>query len=88
MSNMHAQVHLLETLVSYWDHELGLFDVQGQTLELSIDDIYSITGLSCMGTPMNLEGTDRVYDPLSVQDYVNTYCFARTQKSGTQVLIS
>ena len=26
-SNMRAQVHLLETLVDYWDHELGLFDL-------------------------------------------------------------
>ena len=31
-SNMRAQVQLLETLVRLWDHELGMFDLQGETL--------------------------------------------------------
>ena len=57
MSNMHAQVHLLETLVSLWDHELGLFDLQGENLELTIEDIYFIMILSCRGAHVNPEGT-------------------------------
>ena len=87
-SNMRAQVYLLETLVRYWEHELGLFDLQGETLEFTIDENYFITGLSHRGTPMNLEGSGRGGDPLSVQHYVNTYLFPGTQKSGTQVPIS
>ena len=82
-SNMHAQVFLLETLVSYKDNELGLFDLQGETLDLTIDVIYFIMGISCRGTPMKLKGNGCSGDPLSVQDYVNTYCFL-----GTQVPIS
>ena len=74
--------------MSYWVHELGLFELQGETLELKIDDIYFIMGLSRRGTLVNLEGTVRGGDPLSMQDYVNIYCFPRTQKLGTQVPIS
>ena len=63
----------MDTLVDYWYHELGLFDLQGETLELTIEDIYFITGLSPRGIPMNLEGTGRGGDPMSVQDYIDTY---------------
>ena len=65
-SNMRAQVCLVEDLVTYRDHEIGVFDLQGETLELAIDYIYFIMGLSCRGTPVNLEGTGRGGDPLSV----------------------
>ena len=37
--NMHAQVRMLETLVKLWDHELGIFDLQEETLELTIEII-------------------------------------------------
>ena len=49
MSNMRSQVSLLETLVSYWDHELEIFDLQGVPLELTIYDIYFIIGISYRG---------------------------------------
>ena len=72
-SNMRAQVRLLETLVNLWDHDLSLFDLQGETLEICVEDMYFITGLSRKGMPVNLEGTGRDGDPMSVQDYVDTY---------------
>ena len=34
-----------------------------------------------------MEGTNWGNDPLSVQDYINTYFLPRTQKSGTQIPI-
>ena len=71
-SNMRAQVHLLEDLVEYWDHELRIFDLQGEDFKLTVDDIYFITVLSRRGTPVNIEGTGRGSDPLSVQDYIDT----------------
>ena len=86
-SNMRAQVHLLETLVGLWDHDLGLFDLQGKTLEFTVDDIYFITKLSRRGTPVNLEGIGWGSDPLSVQYYVNTNFFPETKKLGTQIPI-
>ena len=57
-------------------------------MELTIDDIYFITGLSCRGIPVNLEGTGRGGDPLSIQDYIDTYFLHGTQKSGTCAPIS
>ena len=75
---MHAQVNLLETLVSLWDHNLCLFELQAETLELMIEEIYFITGLSHRGGTMNMEGIVLGGDPLSVQDYINTYCLSGT----------
>ena len=72
-SPMRANVHLLEHLNSYWDHDLGTFDIQGEIFEIALEDIYFIMGLSRQGILVNLEGTDRGNDPMSVQDYVDTY---------------
>ena len=84
---MRANVCLLEHLISYWDHDLGAFDIQGEILEFIVEDMYFITGLSRRVIPMNLEGTGRGGDPMSVQDYIDTYCPPGTQKKGTCVPI-
>ena len=65
-SPMWANVYLLELLINYWDHDLGMFDLQGESLEITSEDVYFIAGLSRQGAPVNLEGTDRGGDPLSV----------------------
>ena len=65
-SPMRANVRILEFLVNYWDNDLGMFNIQGETLELTIQDLCFITGLSQRGAPVNLEGTGRGGDPLSV----------------------
>ena len=31
-SPMRANVRLLEFLINYWDHDLGMFDLQGESL--------------------------------------------------------
>ena len=71
-----------------WDLEQGMFDLQGETLELTVEDIYFVTGLSHRGSLVNLGGTRRSSDPLSVQDNVNTYCLPGTQKLGMQIPIA
>ena len=63
---MRANVFLLETLISYWDHDLGLFDLQGETLEIIVEYIYFIIGLSRRGIPINIEGIGRCGDPMSL----------------------
>ena len=87
-SNMRANVCLLEMLIGDWDHELGLFDLQGEILEITVEDIYFITGLSRKGMPVKLEGIGRGGDPMSVQDCINAYCPSGTHKKGTCVPIS
>ena len=72
-SPMRANVRFLEHLISYRDHDLGSFDLQGEILEIAMEDMYFITGLSCRGIPVNLEGIGKGGDPMSVQYYVDTY---------------
>ena len=45
-SPMQSNVHLLEFLINYWDHDLGMFDLQGEFLEVTLKDVYFISGLS------------------------------------------
>ena len=45
-SPMRANVRLLEFMINYWDHDMGMFDLQGESLEITSEDIYFITGLS------------------------------------------
>ena len=45
-SPMRANVRLLEFLINYWDHYLGMFDFQGESLDITSEDVYFIVGLS------------------------------------------
>ena len=74
---------ICEFLIGYSDYDLGSFDLQGEILELALEDIYFIVGLSRRGAPVNLEGTGRCNDLLSVQDYIIIYYMPGTQKMGT-----
>ena len=56
----------IRLLINYWDHDLGMFDLQGEFLEATSEDVYFIFGLSRWGASMNLEGTGRGGDLLSV----------------------
>ena len=87
-SPMRANVRLLEFMINYWDHDLGMFDLQGETLEITSEDIYFIFGLSRRGASVNLEGTGRGGDPLSVQNYIDVYCTPSTQKRGSCIPIA
>ena len=57
-------------------------------MENTIEYIYLIIGLSHRDMPVNLEGTGRGDDPMSVQDYIDTYFPPGTQKKGTCVPIA
>ena len=63
---MRSNVRLFEFLINYWDHDLGMFDLQGEFLEITSKDIYFISSLSQQGSLVNLEGIGRGSDLLSV----------------------
>ena len=84
---MRDNVCFLDFLNGYWDHDLGAFDLQGEILEVALEDIYFITGLSRQGTPVNLEAIGRGGDPMNVQDYINTYCTTDSLKKGSWIPI-
>ena len=84
---MWANVCLLEHFISYWDYDFRYFDLEGEISKIVVEDMYFIMGLSRRGMPMNLEGTSRGGDPMSVQDYVDTYCTPRSRKKGSCIMI-
>ena len=45
-SPMRSNVRLLEFFINYWDHDLGAFDLQGEFLEITLEEIYFISSLS------------------------------------------
>ena len=45
-SPMRANVRLLEHLIGYWDHDFVAFDLKAEILEVALEEIYFITGLS------------------------------------------
>lgn len=79
---------LLQRLIQYWDADANVFNIRGETPDLTFDDIYFITGLSRRGDLVNLKGFSRNVGAMSVQDYVNAYCVEGTEKCGSQILIS
>ena len=84
---MRANIHFLENLIGYSDHDLSSFDIQGEILEITVEDMYFITWLSCRGMHVNLKGTGKGGDPMSVQYYVVTYCMPGSQKKGSCIPI-
>ena len=42
-------------------------------MDIIVEKIYFIIGISSRGMPMNLEGTGRGGDAMSVEDYIDTY---------------
>ena len=48
-SPMRSNVCLLEFLINNWDHDMGAFDLQGEILEITLEDIYFISNLSRWG---------------------------------------
>ena len=51
---IRSNVCLLEFLINYWDHDIGAFDLQGEILEIALEDIYFITGFIMTGTSCQL----------------------------------
>jgi hypothetical protein len=82
---MRAQPRLLNALVDYWHPDAEAFMLEGQSLTPMTEDIYFLTGLSRRGEPVNL----RTFPPgpFNIEDYIQMYCEAGTEKVGSQVPI-
>ena len=51
-SAMRSNVRLLEFMINYGDHDLGMFDLQGEFIEIILEYVYFISGLSCRGAQL------------------------------------
>jgi hypothetical protein len=79
--NMRKQTGLLERIVHMWDPDLRVFHVGGQDLEIEIEDIYFVTGLSKRGAPVAMSG-QRSDVEHTMDHYIRLFCAAGTQKKA------
>ena len=56
IQGMRAQVDLLTSLVNRWNVQDQCFVISGHRLEIELEDIYFLTGLSKRGKPLSLFG--------------------------------
>lgn len=83
---MGAQPLLLQRLVAMWDTNCQLFMGKDQELNLEVEDIYFIMGLSQIGVTAMF--TIRGEGGESVDTYVREYCCRDTQKVSGKVSIT
>ena len=72
-------------LVDYWDPNSKSFRIDGMTLNIEVEDIYFITGLSRRGEVVNLHSQGGPGDGLTIDEDVALYCYLDTKKVGSQV---
>ena len=82
---MQAQPRLLNALIDYWHPDAEAFILEGQSLTLTTEEMYFLTGLSRRGEPVNL----RAFPPRphNIVELIGMYCEAETDKVGSQVSI-
>ena len=54
LGSLRAKPRLLQLLVDYWDADSDTFKLDGMSLNIEVEDIYFITGLSQRGEMVNL----------------------------------
>ena len=54
LGSLRAKPRLLQLLVDYWDPESETFLIDGMSLNIEVEDIYLIIGLSQWGEVVNL----------------------------------
>ena len=67
-SPMQLNFHLLRVFDKLLGSYLSMFDLQGEFIEVTLEDVYFISSLSWRGAPVNLEVTGKGGDLLSVQN--------------------
>ena len=63
---------LLNQLVEFWDPDELAFRVQGERVDLTLTDIYLLTGLPCLGRVSDTQ--PRVSADLDMEDMVERFC--------------
>jgi len=88
LGGLRAKPGLLQMLVDYWDPDSESFRIDGMTLNIEVEDIYFITGLSRRGEVVNLRSRGGPGHGLTIDEYVAVYCYPETDKVGSQVPIN
>jgi hypothetical protein len=82
---MRAQLRLLEYLVHMWDVDQQVFHVGAHILEIDIEDIYFLTGLSRRGARVTLTGSRGGGEPMS--HYISEHCVPGAKRHSGKVAI-
>ena len=82
---MRAGEPLLARIISYWDLEHEFFVVQGHRIELTVQDVYFLTGLP----PLGMVGNTQPVLPWgrNIMDFVERHCRPGLQVKGTWIPI-
>ena len=82
LGSLRAKARLLQMLVAYWDPDSESFHIDGMSLNIEIEDIYFITGLSQQGEVVNLwyRGPR---GGLTIGEYIVVYYYLDTEKVGS-----
>jgi hypothetical protein len=68
-----------------WDIDQQVFFVGAHIIEIDIEDIYFLTGLSRRGARVTLTGSRRGGEPMS--HYVSTHCVPGVERHSKKVSI-
>ena len=82
---MRAREPLLAQIISYWDPEHEVFVVQGHRIELTIQDMYFLTGLP----PLGMVGNTQPVLPRRrhIMEFVERHSRLGLQVKGTRIPI-
>ena len=72
-------------MVAMWEPDSQRFLVGDQYLEIEVDDIYFLTGLSCQGESIKFGGRGGGGEP--VESYIRDLCAEGTRRQGGKLSI-
>ena len=79
-------LHLpMQTLIGFWDVDEEVFLLQGMRIEITLEDVYFITGLPILGVvgdlvPMLSQGE-------TLDELCDRHCYAATYMHGSYILM-
>jgi hypothetical protein len=85
LQNMRKEVVLLEYMIGLWYNNEKAFRIGSHMIEIKIDDVYFLTGLSNRGSPILLFGHRSTPQP--IEAYVAQYCVSGSCLVGIRIFI-
>jgi len=82
---LRAQPLLLQRMVAMWEPDSQRFLVRDQYLDIEVDDIYFLTGLSRRGDPVEFGSRGGGGEP--VESYIRDLCTDGTRRQGGKLPI-
>ena len=76
---------LLNRLVGFWEPDILAFRVQGERVDLTLTDVYFLTGLPCLGRVADTQ--PRVSADLDMDDMLEWFCRPEAQVHRNALLV-